>query len=88
MAAVESVKRRRPRFIVVAVPAASEAALSQLVKYADKVVTIATSNAKEFYLADFYSIWHEPSDDEVIRYLEEHRRQRLQASFETRPGRG
>jgi len=77
MAAVESVKRRRPRFIVVAVPAASEAALSQLVKYADKVVTLATSNAKEFYLADFYEVWHDLDEDEALRCLEEYRVRRM-----------
>ena len=65
MAAVESVPRRRPRYIIVAVPAASEAALSQLMKYADKVVALATSNAKEFYLADFYEVWHDLTEDEA-----------------------
>jgi predicted phosphoribosyltransferase len=77
MAAVESVRRRRPMFIVVAVPAASEAALSQLTKYADKVVTLATSNAKEFYLADFYEVWHDITEDEALRCLEEYRVRRL-----------
>jgi predicted phosphoribosyltransferase len=77
MAAVESVRRRRPRFIIVAVPAASEAALAQLTKYADKVVTVATSNAKEFYLADFYEVWHDITEDEALRCLEEYRVRRL-----------
>ena len=77
MAAVESVRRRRPRFIIVAVPAASEAALAHLTKYADKVVTVATSNAKEFYLADFYEVWHDITEDEALRCLEEYRVRRL-----------
>jgi len=77
MAAVESVRRRRPRYIVVAVPAASEAALSQLNKYADKVVVLATSNAKDFYLADFYEVWHDITEDEALRCLEEYRVRRL-----------
>jgi putative phosphoribosyl transferase len=77
MAAVESVRRRRPGYIIVAVPAASEAALSQLVKYADKVVSLATSNAREFYLADFYEVWHDISEEEALRCLEEYRVRRL-----------
>ncbi|MEK7714778.1 MAG: hypothetical protein AAB387_04925 [candidate division NC10 bacterium] len=34
-------------------------------KYADKVVTLVTSNAKEFYLADFYEVWHDLDEDEA-----------------------
>jgi putative phosphoribosyl transferase len=71
------VRRRRPGYIIVAVPAASEAALSQLVKYADKVVSLATSNAREFYLADFYEVWHDISEEEALRCLEEYRVRRL-----------
>lgn len=77
MAAVESVRRRRPGYLIVAVPAASEAALSQLVKYADRVVTLATSNAHEFYLADFYEVWHDLTEEEALRCLEEYRVRRL-----------
>lgn len=77
MAAVESVRRRRPFFIIVAVPAASAASLTQITKYADKVVALATSNAKEFYLADFYEVWHDLNEDEALRCLEEYRVRRM-----------
>ena len=73
MAAVESVRRRRPKEIVVAVPCASALAVKQLERVADKVVTGATGYMPKFYVSDFYRYWHDISDDEVIRYLREWR---------------
>ncbi len=73
MAAVESVRRRQPKKIVVAVPAASAIALEKLEKVADKVVTVATGTMSKFYIADFYRYWHDLSDDEVIQCLKEWR---------------
>ena len=73
MAAVESVRRRRPKEIVVAVPCASALAVKQLERVADKVVTAATGYMPKFYVSDFYRYWYDISDDEVIRYLREWR---------------
>ncbi len=71
MTAVKSVRRRRPKEIVVAVPAASAAALAQLKKVADKVVTLAKGTMPKFYIADFYRNWHDISDGEVTQCLKE-----------------
>jgi len=76
MAAVESVRHRRPREIVVAVPAAPAGVLKQVERIADRVVTCATGSTSEFYLSDFYRYWHELSDDEVIQCLREWRMRR------------
>ena len=73
MAAVESVRRRRPTEIVVAVPATSAAALEQVGKVANKVVTLATGTKPRFFVADFYRYWHDLSDAEVIQCLKEWR---------------
>lgn len=73
MAAVESVRHRRPTEIVVAVPVASEAAVKQVETVADKIVTCATGFIPKFYIADFYRYWHDLGDDEVIRYLQQWR---------------
>ena len=70
-AAVESVRHRRPKEIVVAVPVASAMAVKQVEKVADKVVTCTTGFMPKFYVSDFYSYWHDLSDDEVIRYLKQ-----------------
>jgi len=76
-AAVESVRPRRPKEIVVAVPVASAAAEKQLEKVADKVVTCTTSFMPRFAVADFYRYWYDLSDNEVIRYLDQWRMQHL-----------
>lgn len=71
MAAVESVRHRRPREIVVAVPCASAMAVKQLEKVADKVVTCVTGFMPKFYVSDFYRSWYDLSDDDVVQILNE-----------------
>ncbi len=72
-AAVESVRRRRPREIVVAVPCASALAVKQVEKVADKVIICTTGFMPIFAVADFYRQWYDLTDDEVIRYLKQWR---------------
>ena len=71
MAAVESVRQRRPREIIAAVPVASAAALKKVEKIADKVIACVAGFGPEFYVSDFYRYWHEPGDDEVIQCIKE-----------------
>ena len=71
MAAVESVQRRRPQEIVVAVPATSATALEKLEKAASKVVSLAIGTKPKFYIADFYRYWHDLSNDEAVQCLKE-----------------
>ena len=68
-AAVESIRRRRPREIITAVPVASAIAVKQVEKVTDRVITCATGFMPKFYVSDFYRYWHDLSDDDVIRYL-------------------
>jgi len=77
MAAVQSVRRRRPKEIVVAVPAASALALKQVERVADKVVACVTGYMPRFAVADFYHHWYDLSDDEVVRYLNQWRTRHL-----------
>jgi len=76
-AAVESVRHRRPKEIVVAVPCASALAVKQLERVADKVVTVTTGFMPRFAVADFYHHWYDLSDDEVIRYIRQWRMRHL-----------
>jgi len=69
MAAVESVRHRRPREVVVAVPCAAAIAVKQVERVADRVITCVTDFVPKFYVSDFYRYWHDVSDDEVIRYF-------------------
>ncbi len=82
MTAVKSVRRRRPKEIVVAVPAASPAALAALKKVADKVVTMANGKMPKFYIADFYRYWRDLSDTEVTQCLKEWRMRRFRSDIE------
>jgi predicted phosphoribosyltransferase len=77
MAAVESVRHRRPKETMVAVPCASALAVKQLEKVTDKVVTCTMGFMPKFYVSDFYRYWYDVSDDEVVRQLAEWRRRRL-----------
>ena len=83
MAAVESVRRRRPGQVVVAVPAASATAVKQLEKVADRVVTCATGYMPKFYVSDFYRYWHVLSDDEGLKCLKEWRARRFMPNIES-----
>ena len=77
MAAVESVRHRRAKEIVVAVPVASAMAVKQLEKLAAKIVTCTTEFNPKFYVSDFYRAWHDLSDDEVVQYLRQWRMRRF-----------
>jgi len=76
MAAVESVRHRQPKEIVVAIPATSKVALERLEKVAGKVVAVAIGTMAKFYIADFYRSWYDLSDDEAIQCLKEWRLRR------------
>ena len=71
MAAVESVRRRHPKRIVVAVPTASATAVKQVEKLADRVITVVTTFSPHFYVSDFYRYWNVLSDEEGLKCLRE-----------------
>ena len=77
MAAVESVRRRHPKQIVVAVPTASATAVKQVEKLADRVVTVVTAFSPRFYVSDFYRYWNVLSDKEGLKCLREWQMRRL-----------
>lgn len=72
LAAVESVKRRRPREIIVAVPAASSVALEK-VKASARVLTLAEGTGPRFTVSDYYRHWHDVSDSDVLKALDSQR---------------
>lgn len=72
--AVESVRHRRPRQIVAAVPLASATGFKRASSAADRVVTCAIASQPKFYLADFYRNWRDISDEEVAHALEQWRK--------------
>ncbi len=86
MAAVESVRCRQPKHIIAAVPAASAAAVKQVEKTADRVVTVVTSYAPKFYISDFYRYWHVLSDEEGLKCYKDWQMRRYQAQIKPPQG--
>lgn len=72
--AVESVKHRRPKEIVVAVPVSSARGYDRVSKVAGKVITCALATMPVYFLADFYRNWRDIGDDEVVHSLEQWRK--------------
>ncbi|MFH1651892.1 MAG: phosphoribosyltransferase family protein [Chloroflexota bacterium] len=81
-AAVNSVRKRRPRQVIVAVPVGPADTVRRVEKVADAVVTCAVGKESRFYVSDYYRFWHEISDQEVVQYLKEWRIRRYQSYLE------
>lgn len=86
MAAIESVRRRQPKHIIAAVPAASAAAVKNVEKTADRVVTVVTSFAPKFYISDFYRYWNILSDEEGLKAYKDWQMRRYQSSIKLPKG--
>jgi predicted phosphoribosyltransferase len=85
LAAVESVKRRQPARIIVAVPAASEAAVAEVAKAANKVVTVETAHVTKFYIADYFRYWNDLSDEDGLRCFKDWQARRHESQARTSP---
>lgn len=82
LAAVESLQRRQPKKIVVAVPAASASAHERVVRVADKLVTLTIATTQRFAVADFYRYWYDLGENEVIQCLKEWQLRRTGSKIE------
>ena len=85
MAVVESLRHRRPREIIVAVPVAPAGALEVVQGVANRVVTCAVGHQTRFYVSDYYRYWHEVDDNEAMQCLKEYRVRRYQKNIEPLP---
>ncbi|MFC2038556.1 phosphoribosyltransferase [Chloroflexota bacterium] len=81
-AAVEALRKRNPKEIIVAVPAASQPAYDMVTNIADKVITCAIGTMPKFFIADFYNIWYDFSDRDVTQCLREWKLRRFDAQIE------
>jgi len=75
--AIEAVKHRRPKEIVVAVPVASASGFEKVSASTHNIVTCAVATMPKFFLADFYRNWRDISDNETILLLEQWRKRHL-----------
>lgn len=70
LAAIKSIKKKKPKEIVIAVPTASLGAVELLTPEVDKLVCLNIRSSYVFAVADAYMEWYDLSDEEVMRYLE------------------
>ena len=82
LATIESLRRRQPKKIIVAVPVASAYAHERVTKVADRVVTMMIGTMKLFAVADFYQYWHDLGENEVIQCLKEWQLRRSSSKLE------
>jgi len=69
LTAARSVRRRRPKKIVVAVPTASVSAIRLLEAEVDEILCLNIRSGPMFAVADAYKKWHDLTDEEVIEIL-------------------
>ncbi len=81
MAAIESVRRRQPKHIIAAVPAASASAIKNVEKTADRVITVVASFAPKFYISDFYRYWNVLTDAEGLKCYKDWQMRRYQSNI-------
>jgi putative phosphoribosyl transferase len=68
-AAIESLRKRHPKEIIVAVPTACNIAINMLKGAVDQIITCVTGSTP-YGVADYYRHWYDVPDEEVISYLE------------------
>jgi putative phosphoribosyl transferase len=74
--AVEAIRHRRPRTIIVAVPVASAVGARRVTAVADRLITCAVAALPRFFLADYYRNWRDVSDEETVHTLDQWRRRK------------
>lgn len=69
-AAIQSIRNRQAREVVVAVPTASESAYDLIAPIADDLVALTIGRGPYFAVAGYYRNWHDLTDQEVLSHLD------------------
>jgi predicted phosphoribosyltransferase len=69
LVAVKSIRKKKPKDIVIAVPTASRRAIELLASEVDTLVCLNIRSSPLFAVADAYITWYDLSDEEVIKLL-------------------
>jgi len=81
LAAIESVRRKKPGMVIVAVPVASAMAVKTVEKVADRIVSVVTDYSPRFYVSDYYRYWNVLNDREGLACYQEWHRRRYQSNI-------
>lgn len=71
IAAVRSMRKHKPKSIVVAVPVSSKSAAEEVRPLADELICLVVSDVMMFAVASFYKNFPDLSDKDVMNYLKE-----------------
>lgn len=69
IAAIKSLKKRKPDRIISAVPIASKVAYDRVKPLVDELVCLAVAYTPTFAVASFYQHWYDLTDEEVLQFL-------------------
>lgn len=69
LAAIESVRKCDPKYIITAVPVASKTAIKLITPKTDKLVALITGESFPFTVTGYYMIWQNLTDENVMKYL-------------------
>ena len=71
LAAIQSIRQKKPSRVIVAVPTASLAAAKLVAAHADLVACPNIRSSRMFAVADAYAEWYDLDDQEVQKELED-----------------
>jgi predicted phosphoribosyltransferase len=74
LSAVESIRARNARQVVVASPVASGSAYDMIKPVVDELVCPVVARVSQFAVAAYYRRWHDLTDDEMLAYIRRWRR--------------
>lgn len=69
IAAINSVRKQKPKKVVVAVPTAPLSTIKRLFPYVDELICLNVRDFRTFAVADAYFKWYDLDDEEVLEYL-------------------
>jgi putative phosphoribosyl transferase len=70
LAAIKSIRAQNPARIVAVAPVASRSAAAMIEASADECIFEIVSPAVPFAVADFYVVWHDLTDEDILPILE------------------
>lgn len=70
LAAIKSIRNQHPASVTVAAPIASRSAAALIEEAADECVFDTVSPAVPFAVANFYVVWHDLTDEDILPILE------------------
>jgi len=71
LAAIKSVKKLKPKKLIVAVPTASTGAIFLIEREVDEIYCLNVRSGFVFAVANAYKEWHDLSEEEVLNYLKD-----------------